>query len=149
MVDLLAALHPHTRLGLDTSVFIYHIESESPFSLAAGEVLHQLRLGTATGVTSVVTLTEILVKPLQVDRLGLAARYEMLIRAIPNLHIVDIDARVARHAAVLRARYRLRTADALQVAAALDRGATAFVTNDARLRRVEDLHVIVLADLSG
>jgi predicted nucleic acid-binding protein len=42
-----------------------------------------------------------------------------------------------------------RIADSLQVAACLDRGATAFVTNDNGLRRVTDLDVLVLADFEG
>ena len=92
------------------------------------------------------TLTELLVKPLQVGRRGLAARYEALVRATPNLAVVDIDARIARRAAGLRANYQLRTADAIQVASYLEHGATAFVTNDTHLRRMAEIAVIVLAD---
>jgi predicted nucleic acid-binding protein len=80
------------------------------------------------------------------DRKGLASQYETLIAAIPNLAIVEIDRGMARLAAALRARHRLRTADALQIATSLQAGATAFVTNDIRLRRVNELEVIVLAD---
>jgi hypothetical protein len=43
---------------------------------------------------------------------------------------------VAERAAELRARYNLRTPDALQVATALVRRCEAFLTNDARLKRV-------------
>jgi predicted nucleic acid-binding protein len=146
VVDLSAALLPHARFGLDTSIFIYHIQADSPFLDAADQVLERLKLGSATGVTSVLTLTELLVKPYEVSRRDLAARYEALVRAIPNLTIIDTDARIARQAAMLRAAHRLRTADAVQVASALECGATAFVTNDIRLRRISQLSVIVLAD---
>lgn len=145
MVDVLEAVRPHARFGLDTSVFIYHIEGLSPFSGAASQVLQHVGQA-ATGITSVLTLTELLVKPLQSGRRGLAARYEALVRVTPNLILVDVDSGIARQAAVLRARYRLRTADAIQVAACLAHGATAFVTNDRRLRRIDELTVIVLAD---
>jgi predicted nucleic acid-binding protein len=146
VVDLSATLRPHVRLGLDTSIFIYHIQADSPFSGAADQVLDRLKLSSATGVTSVLTLTELLVKPYQLGRSDLAVRYEVLVRAIPNLAIVDTDAGIARQAAALRAAYQLRTADAVQVASALEHGATAFVTNDIRLRRITRLSVIVLAD---
>lgn len=146
MVDVLEAVRPHARFGVDTSVFIYHIEGLSPFSGAASQVLQQVGQHAATGITSVLTLTELLVKPLQSGRRGLAARYEALVRVTPNLILVDVDAQIVRQAAVLRARYRLRTPDAIQVAACLAHGATAFVTNDIRLRRIEELAVIVLAD---
>ncbi len=146
MVSVVTALRPHARLGLDTSVFIYHIEGGTPFAPVAGEVFHTLDQRSISGVTSVLTLTELLVKPLQFGRRGLAARYETLVRATPGLAVVDVDAGIARRAATLRATYKLRTADAIQVAASLEYGATTFITNDTRLRRVRELEVIVLAD---
>jgi predicted nucleic acid-binding protein len=146
VVDLPAALRSHTRFGLDTPVFIYHIQADSPFSGTAGQALEELKQRSVTGVTSVLTLTELLVKPHQMGRRDLAVRYEAFVRAIPNLAVVDTDAPIARRAAVLRATYQLRTADAVQVASALEHGATAFVTNDLRLRRISQLSVIVLAD---
>jgi predicted nucleic acid-binding protein len=51
---------------------------------------------------------------------------------------------VADQAANLRARHNLTLADALQVAVALSSGCDAFLTNDAALKRVEGLNVIVL-----
>jgi len=146
VVDLRAALRSHARLGLDTSIFIYHIQANSPFSGAASQVIEQLKQRTATGVTSVLTLTELLVRPFQMGHRGLALRYEALVRAIPNLTVVNTNARIARQAAVLRASHQLRTADAVRVASSLEHGATAFVTNDIRLRRITELSVIVLAD---
>jgi predicted nucleic acid-binding protein len=146
VVDLPAALRSHTRIGLDTPVFIYHIQESSPFSSAASLVLEQLTQRSVSGVTSVLTLTELLVRPYQMGRRGLAIHYEALVRAIPSLAVVDTDARIARQAAVLRATHRLRTADAVQVASSLEHGATAFVTNDVRLRRISEIPVIVLAD---
>lgn len=147
MVDVLDALEPHARFGLDTSVFIYHIEGSSPFSSAASKVLRHVGRQQATiGVTSVLTLTELLTRPLQLGRRGLAARYEALLRVTPNLVLADVDAEIARQAAMLRARHRLRTPDAIQVAACRVHGATAFVTNDTRLRRIDELTVVVLAD---
>lgn len=79
-------------------------------------------------------------------RRSLAAHYEALLRVSPDINLAEVDAEIARQAAVLRATYRLRTPDAIQVAACLTHGATAFVTNDIRLRRIEELAVIVLAD---
>ena len=129
-------------------VFIFQkwVVFRFPFSSAASQVLRHVGQQAAIGVTSVLTLTELLAKPLQLGRRGLAARYEALLRVTPNLLLADVDAEIARQAAVLRATYRLRTPDAIQVAACLVHGATAFVTNDARLRRIDELTVLVLAD---
>jgi hypothetical protein len=44
----------------------------------------------------------------------------------------------------LRARYQIRTPDAIQIAAAIDFGARLFLTNDDRVRRVTEIEVVVL-----
>ena len=68
----------------------------------------------------------------------------------PHLTLMDVTRDVARRAAQLRARYRLRPADALQVATALVHEATAFVSNDRQLARLAPtLDVIILDDFLG
>jgi predicted nucleic acid-binding protein len=146
VADLAAALRRHERVGLDTPVFIYHIEGTARFAEPAGVVLDELAGGAFAGVTSVLTLMEIAVRPLQVGRPEVAEEYEVLLANYPNLAIAAIDRPTARRAAELRARHRLRPADALQLATCLERGATAFLTNDRELRRVSDLQVLILED---
>jgi predicted nucleic acid-binding protein len=141
IADTLAA---HKRVGLDTSTFIYHVEAVAGYALPAGSVLRQMADGAFRGFTSVVTLMEIAVRPMQLGRPDIAATYEVFVEQLPNLTIVDIDRTVARQAAELRAKYRLHAADALQVAACLGLEATAFATNDKGLRRVQELDVLVL-----
>ena len=68
MVDVARALRPHDRIGLDTSVLIYLIETASPFSGVASDVFRQLNQRSLTGITSVLTLAELLVKPLKTGR---------------------------------------------------------------------------------
>jgi predicted nucleic acid-binding protein len=97
-------------------------------------------------VTSVVTLLEILVRPLQLGRRDVARDYETFVYQYPNLAVLEIDRDIARLAADLRARYRVATADGLQLATALKTGAAAFLTNDRRLQRVQDLAVLVVDD---
>lgn len=70
-------------------------------------------------------------------------------RALPNSQQVRtllIDAPLARRAVGLRATLNLRVPDALQIAAALQAGATLFVTNDRRLTTVRQIQVLVLDD---
>ena len=77
----------------------------------------------------------------------MAREYEALLVHFPNLSIVDVDRKVARAAAQLRAKYNVSPPDALQVAASLSYGAKAFLTNDKRLSKLQELiDVIVLAD---
>ena len=48
-------------------------------------------------------------------------------------------------AADLRARFNLRTPDAIQVATAIIAGAQAFITNDARLKSVTEIPVLLIS----
>lgn len=49
----------------------------------------------------------------------------------------------------LRAQYDIRMPDALQMAAALEAGATLFVTNDRQLRKVQEIGVLLLDDYAA
>lgn len=146
MADLATTLRHHGCLGLDTSVFIYHIEGSARFAAPAGVALDELASGAFTGVTSILTLMEIAIKPLQIGRPDVAEEYEVLLANHPNLAVTAIDRPIAHRAAELRARHRLRPADALQVAACLEQGATAFLTNDRELRRITELQILILED---
>lgn len=55
----------------------------------------------------------------------------------------------AERAAELRAHYNLTLTDAFQIAAALTAGCDAFPTNDAALKRVTELTVLVLDELEA
>lgn len=145
---IVEALESTRRIGIDTPVFIYHIEQSSSQANAATAVLRAVENGRFEGITSVITLLEVTIRPVRLGRAEIADAYEALLGAIPNLAILDVDADVARIAAQLRATHRLRTPDALQIAACLAHGAEAFITNDRRLRRVIELDVKILQDFS-
>jgi predicted nucleic acid-binding protein len=146
VVALTTALARHRAVGLDTSIFIYHFESATRFAPAAGQAFRDLGDGVFEGVASTVTLMELAVRPLQIGRPDVADEYEVLLANYPHLAIRDVDRRAARRAADLRASTGLRPADALQLGVCLEHGATAFLTNDRRLRPVSDLEVLLLED---
>jgi predicted nucleic acid-binding protein len=145
--EVAAALGAYQRVGFDTPVFIYHIEQASRWAAAAGAAMRAMADGEFTGMTSVLTLLEVAVKPLRLGRPEVADVYEALLGDIANLAILNLDARAVRIGAELRATYGLRTPDALQIGACLAHGAEAFVTNDQRLRGVKEIDIIVLDDL--
>ena len=142
------ALGSRQRVGFDTPVFIYHIEQTSRWAAAASAALRAMADGRFTGMTSVLTLLEITVKPLRLGRPEVADVYAALLGDIPNLAILNLDPRAVRIGAELRATYGLRTPDALQIGACLAHGAEAFVTNDQRLRRVNEIDIVLLDDFA-
>jgi predicted nucleic acid-binding protein len=133
-------------VGLDTAIFIYLIEEHPRFLPLVEPVFAAVDRGRWAGVTSGVTLIETLVVPYRARDLALAQRYEILLTRSRGIHMVDLDRALLRAAAQLRALTRMRTPDALQVAAALRARSSAFLTNDRRLPRVPGLRVLQLRD---
>lgn len=134
-------------IGLDTCILICHFEVNPAYIDLTTEVLSGVETGRWNAITSVVTLMEILIRPLQLERDAAAREIEALLVHFPNLQIVEIDREIARLAARIRARDRIRPPDALQIAACRQHGAGVFVTNDRRLERVQaDMGMIILDD---
>jgi predicted nucleic acid-binding protein len=134
-------------IGLDTSIFIYFLEDNERYGPLAQITINGIEKGKWQGVTSTIALMEITVRPWQLGRESAAREYEAILVHFPNLSVVDVDRNVARAAAQLRAKYNVSPPDALQVAASLSFGAKAFLTNDRRLSRLQELiDVLVLDD---
>lgn len=133
---------------LDTAPLIHLIEGESEISELVAGVIESMDRGEKRGLSSYITLLELLVKPFQVNRRDLAERYRSCLLEQPRFSVHDVGRRVAEEAARLRARYGspLRTPDAIHLATARLHGADVFVTNDARLERIEEVPVLVLSD---
>jgi predicted nucleic acid-binding protein len=92
-------------------------------------------------------MTEVLVHPYRLRNDSLVNRYYGLLLTYPNLQWIAPDVAIADLAARLRAGYRLRTPDALQLATAIRGEATAFLTNDSELKRVTEIEIAILANL--
>ena len=135
------------QLGLDTAPFIYFIERNPIFIDRARAVFRLISAGTITGYSSVITLTEVLTQPLQTNNHAVVAEYRSLLLDSENLFLIPVTPAVAERAAELRATYQLRTPDAIQIAAALETQCDAFLTNDRRLQRVNEIRILVFADL--
>ncbi len=139
----------HKRVLIDTSVWIYHFENHPQLRPPKGRVIEGLEEGKFLGIASELTLLELTVRPLQLGRQDVADDYEVLLDHFPNLELVPISREVLLDAAALRARHRLRTPDAIQIATGLRAGATLAVTNDRAWRSVPLIETLLLPDLSG
>jgi predicted nucleic acid-binding protein len=136
------------QLFLDTAPVIYHVEGNAAYQPMTDLVFQQIQSGMPEAVTSPVTLAECLVHPYRHGDMPLAQKFRNVITAGVHTRYVGVDA-VAERAAELRARYSLTLADAFQVAAALAAGCDAFLTNDAALKRVSELTILVLDELEA
>lgn len=137
-------LASHKIIGVDSAIFIYQVEAHPIYQPLADTVLSGIANQRYKGVTSVITLIELTVHPWRANLAMIAREYEALLAHFPNLHLVEINRNIARRAARLRARFGIHTPDALQVAAALEYGATAFVSNDLALHRLNDVMDMII-----
>ncbi len=86
-----------------------------------------------------------LVQPYRDDRDELVNQFYGLLTTYPNLIWVDLSIEIADLGARLRAQYQLKTPDAILLATAIRSGATGFIGNDARLKRVAETEVLLLS----
>jgi len=134
-----------SRIALDTAPLIYWIEDHTVYAPVLEELFTMRDAAHHTLVTSALTLLEVLVVPYRRADGVLAGRYEAALTA-GDIDLVALDVDALRVAAWLRARFRVATPDAIQLACALASGCTTFVTNDRRLPDIPSLKVLQLAD---
>ncbi|MFN0062114.1 MAG: type II toxin-antitoxin system VapC family toxin [Myxococcaceae bacterium] len=134
-------------MALDTVVFIYFIEEHPDFMKPLLPLFEAIDTQAVQAVTSGITLLEVLTLPYRAQDVALAERYESLLTQSRGLHLVDIDRPLLHAAAQLRARFsKIRTPDALQLAAALRTSCTAFITNDRSLPTLPGLKIVQLGE---
>lgn len=146
-MSLMDELENLTHLFLDTSPLIYYVERNPLYFSIVKPIFDYIDNGTITAVTSPITLAECLVG---VYRLGLIQSQKDFFDLIVygnNIVFIPIDHDQAQKAGQIRAKYNLTLTDAFQFATALLTGCEVFLTNDITLKRVTEIHVLVLDDM--
>ncbi|MCX6049560.1 MAG: PIN domain-containing protein [Chloroflexi bacterium] len=136
------------RLFLDTAPVIYYVEQNPHYSSLIDIVLNQIDAGDLTAITSPVTLAECLVVPYHMGNIPLQQAFIELVTTGRNTLFQPINDQTGIRAAALRARYNIRLPDSLQIASAIDAGCEAFLTNHVQLKRITELKVLVLDELT-
>lgn len=136
------------RIGLDTNVFIYFLADHPRYGSWCASLFDLIERGHNPAVTSTVTLLELLVQPYRDQQEELAQKIFALTSTYPKLEWVPLTMNLADRAAELRARYRLSTPDAIQLATAIGHKAMRFYGNDRGLRRVKEIECIIVDDLT-
>ena len=134
-------------VGLDTMVFIYHFEENQIYSPLTFSIFENLEKGNFKGITSILTLLEILAKPKKENNSLLTERYKLLFETFPNLQVKTINENIADIASTLRASYNINTPDAIQIATSLEVKADIFITNDATLKKISEIKVLLLNEM--
>jgi predicted nucleic acid-binding protein len=155
-------LGEHKRVAIDTNIFVYLVEASDRYGEFAKALFAWVKRPGNSAVASTIVVTELMVPlykeaaPLVAGKLsslhgvfGEEERPEvlMMIARYPNLEWITADFAVADLAARYRARYGLKTPDALHAATAVHAGATGFVTNDVGFNRVIEFETLQFESL--
>lgn len=134
----------YSFVGLDANIFSYHFHQDPIFGPTAKEIFDFLSLDRLRGVTSIITLIEILSVRAPLFKIkGL----KKLFSETPNLTIVEVNEEIASRAAEIRRTYGFRTPDAIQLATAVYSKAKVFVTNDEKLIKFRRIKVLLISSL--
>lgn len=122
------------RVYLDANVFIAAFENPGAHGDHAWNILHSIERGELEAVTSELTLSEILVKPLERGADELAGAYERIISSEGGFEVLTVSRDILVAAARLRAARRgLRLPDAVHLASAGKADCRYFITEDEQL----------------
>ncbi|MBP8637894.1 MAG: type II toxin-antitoxin system VapC family toxin, partial [Dictyoglomi bacterium] len=125
---------------IDTAPIIYYIEAHPLFGSLTKTVVDIVRSSNFSVFTSVITLVEVLSKPIQMGREDLAREFKEFLRGGKDLTLIEISVDIAERAGNLRGKYpSLKALDAIQLATAFEIEADAFLTNDEKLKKIEGL----------
>lgn len=135
------------RIYLDTNAWIYALEGFSEFRAELTLLFEQMQAGALMGVTSELTLAELLVKPYRDEDEAQQARYKKAISNRKNFFIVPVLRDLLIDAAAVRAATQLKLPDAIHAATALRANCTTFLTNDRQLKKLTDIPIILLSEV--
>jgi len=140
---LWAGLRAGSTVLVDTAPLIYWLEGHPVFAERFAGMFQAAASGDLHIALSTITLAEVLTGPYQAGQTALARRYE---NALQQYRVVDITPAIAILGAQLRAQYRLKLPDALQLACTLDIGADALITHDRDFSRVGGVVIVTGAE---
>ena len=117
---------------LDTNIVIYAVERNPLFAARVAARLAALEAAGETFTASDLVRMECLVQPFRPGNAALEQAFVAFF-ASPAVRVVPVTPAVCVRAARVRASSRYKPMDALQLAAAVEPGATLCLTNDTRL----------------
>lgn len=131
----------NTLIALDTNIFIYYFQQHPQFGSSAKDVFESLTTGKAKGITSIITLIELLSLTGTQENTD---KLKALFLETPNLAIFDVTQIIGIEAARIRRNYGYRLPDSIQLATSLFAKAKTFITNDSKLLCFKEINVRML-----
>lgn len=130
LAGLERTVSPGDRVLLDASALIAYLNGGEDVTPIMDRVMMWVQSGRNEAIVSVVSVMEILVRPLRLGAAGDCQTITDFLTHFPHLQTGPLDLSTAQEAASLRARYGFSPPDALTIAAGLLTQSANLVTND-------------------
>ena len=137
-------LRRHKTVGLDSNILIYFIEAHTDYHMLTRQIFESIEAGRNLGICSTLSILEILVQPYRKSNEVMVNEFYSLLTTYPHLSWIELSVEIADLGARLRANYQIKTPDAILLATAICSGASGFIGNDLKLKKVKDLDVLLL-----
>lgn len=134
------------KVCIDTAPIIYFIEKHPKYLNTIKSLFVEIGAGNIEAITPTITLLEVLVHPFRKNDHSLARKYREVLLYSENLTTYEISHEVSELSAKLRAKYSIKTPEAIQTAVCILYGANTFLTNDPDLKKVSEAKVLILDD---
>ncbi len=127
------------RSFLDTNIFLAILNKEENWQ-SAEKVLLDIHNGKHAGYTSVICVSEILSGFYAEDESEKGEMFLTDLRAINNLTITDVNLIIAKDAAKMRAKYKIKLPDAMIASSCMNHKCK-LITQDEIFKKVKEIDV--------
>ncbi len=131
---------------LDANFVIYLIERHPVWGPIVETITSELFANGDCIAVSDLTRLECQVGPLMKQNITLLNQFDLFFQS-PEVLVLPLTSDVCNRAAVLRAKYRFKTPDAIHLAAAIEFNCVRFITNDIKLTTCTEIPIAQLKQL--
>ncbi len=131
-------------IGVDTNIFIYQFQAHPKYSPLTNQLFLLLERKKVELKTSFISLIEVLSFSRLIDKKDLSKSYETFLLHTDNLKIIYSTLTISKKTIFLRKKYQLSIPDCLQIASAWEEKSKLFITNDEKLKKVNEVEVVIL-----
>ena len=122
------------------------MESHPHYGKIVKGIFNDIENGIVEAITTNITLLEVLVHPYRIGNEKLAGQYRDILLNSEGLTTFEVNHEISNQAAKIRAKYSIRTPDAIQISTAIIHNADVFLTNDDALKKISEINVVCLND---
>lgn len=136
-----------SRVLLDTNAVIYFLQGVPGYLPLVETLFSEVESGRLRAGISVISELELLAKPMRELREDAVENIRLFLGGFPNLDVIDVDRRIAREAARIRATKGLAVVDSIVVATSVVAGFDHIIGNDVEcFKKVSEPPYILLGD---